>query len=75
MPFVLPFICEADQDETALVDQRRKLHKAFVLEDRPLLRNYLSRELCSAQLSSFEGKIGTIHLRCLGKKRMLLYKK
>jgi hypothetical protein len=73
LPVTLPFVKEEHKEEAMLLEQRKRYHQTLAFEERPRLSRHLSREERSAFLSSFNGKIDTIHKHCIDKKRRPLW--
>ena len=69
LPIALPFIFKPEsEDESKLIEQKKAFHNALILDEKPLLKIYLSREKRPAFTSLFTGKLEAIHKHCLGKK-------
>eukprot|EP01022_Parablepharisma_sp_SALTPOND_P018954 TRINITY_DN316_c0_g1_i2.p1 TRINITY_DN316_c0_g1~~TRINITY_DN316_c0_g1_i2.p1 ORF type:complete len:464 (+),score=14.49 TRINITY_DN316_c0_g1_i2:140-1531(+) len=68
LPLALPFVVKKDEDEASLVEQKKQFHSVFLLDERPILKLYLSREERPKLAECFRGKIASIHTHCLGKR-------
>ena len=67
-PFCLPFIYETKEDDPFIIQQKKDFHLAFLLEEEPILKFYLSIEEKPQLDELFAGKIRSIHKYCLGKR-------